>query len=80
MLASVLDLWLGLGRGDHSYLRSEGIRTQGFQGLCDYVDIIRRLWSGQTVSYDGLAARYDGIKLGDVYEDSARRCGTAHSR
>jgi 5,10-methylenetetrahydromethanopterin reductase len=59
---------LGLGRGDHSYLRSEGLRTQGFTGLCDYVGIVRRLWRGETVSYDGPAGRYDGIKLGDIYE------------
>ena len=59
---------LGLGRGDHSYLRSEGLRTQGFNGLCDYVDIVRRLWAGETVTYDGPAGRFDGIKLGDVYE------------
>lgn len=59
---------LGLGRGDHSYLRSEGLRTQGFQGLCDHVDIVRRLWGGETVSYDGPAGRYDNIKLGDTYE------------
>lgn len=58
---------LGLGRGDHSYLRSEGLRTQGFDGLCDYVDIVRRLWAGEAVTYDGPAGRYDGIKLGDVY-------------
>ncbi|CDO90413.1 LLM class F420-dependent oxidoreductase [Mycobacterium triplex] len=59
---------LGLGRGDHSYLRSEGLRTQGFEGLCDYVDIVRRLWAGEAVTYEGPAGRYDGIKLGDVYE------------
>jgi probable F420-dependent oxidoreductase len=59
---------LGLGRGDHSYLRSEGLRTQGFDGLCDYVEIVRRLWAGETVTYEGPAGRYDGIKLGDIYE------------
>jgi 5,10-methylenetetrahydromethanopterin reductase len=59
---------LGLGRGDHSYLRSEGLRTQGFRGLCDYVDIIRRLWAGETVTYDGPAGHYAGIKLGDAYQ------------
>jgi 5,10-methylenetetrahydromethanopterin reductase len=59
---------LGLGRGDHSYLRSEGLKTQGFDGLCDYVDIVRRLWDGETVTYDGPAGRFDGIKLGDVYD------------
>lgn len=58
---------LGLGRGDHSYLRSEGLKTQGFDGLCDYVEIVRRLWDGETVTYEGPAGRYDGIRLGDVY-------------
>lgn len=57
---------LGLGRGDHSYLRHEGLRTAGFAGLRDYVDITRRLWRGDTVSYDGPAGHHDGIKLGDT--------------
>jgi 5,10-methylenetetrahydromethanopterin reductase len=59
---------LGLGRGDHSYLREEGLRTAGFDGLVDYVHILRRLWQGEHVTYDGPAGRYDAIKLGDVYE------------
>ncbi|MDS1114829.1 TIGR03857 family LLM class F420-dependent oxidoreductase [Gordonia westfalica] len=59
---------LGLGRGDHAYLRHEGLRTAGFDGICDYVDILRQLWRGDKVTYDGPAGRYDGIKLGDVYE------------
>ena len=59
---------LGLGRGDHSYLRSEGLRTEGFDGLCDYVAIVERLWAGETVAYEGPAGQFDGIKLGDVYQ------------
>ncbi|MCW3040040.1 MAG: fgd2 [Solirubrobacterales bacterium] len=59
---------LGLGRGDHAYLRHEGLRTAGFDGICDYVDILRRLWAGETVTYDGPAGTYTDIKLGDVYE------------
>lgn len=59
---------LGLGRGDHSYLRHDGLATAGYPGLVDYVDILRRLWRGETVSYDGPAGRYEGIKLGDVYQ------------
>lgn len=58
---------LGLGRGDHSYLRHEGLRTAGFAGIRDYVDILRRLWRGESVTYyDGPAGSYEGIKLGDV--------------
>lgn len=59
---------LGLGRGDHSYLRSEGLRTASYAGLRDYVDILRRLWRGETVTYDGPAGHHEGIKLGDAYD------------
>ncbi|MCK9248880.1 MAG: TIGR03857 family LLM class F420-dependent oxidoreductase [Solirubrobacteraceae bacterium] len=62
---------LGLGRGDHAYLRHEGLRTAGFDGIVDYVSILRRLWAGETVTYDGPAGTYRGIKLGDVYEGPA---------
>lgn len=59
---------LGLGRGDHSYLRSEGLRTASYAGLCDYVDILRRLWRGETVTYDGPAGHHEAVKLGDAYD------------
>lgn len=59
---------LGLGRGDHAYLRHEGLRTAGFDAMCDYVDILRRLWDGEAVTYDGPAGSYTAIKLGDVYQ------------
>lgn len=62
---------LGLGRGDHAYLRHEGLRTAGFDSIVDYVGILRRLWAGETVTYDGPAGTYAGIKLGDVYEGPA---------
>lgn len=62
---------LGLGRGDHAYLRHEGLQTAGFDGLVDYVAILRRLWDGEVVSYDGPAGTYRDIKLGDVYEGPA---------
>ena len=61
---------LGLGRGDRSYLRHEGLVSAGYRSVVDYVDILRRLWRGETVTYDGPAGRYDGIKLGDVHQGS----------
>jgi 5,10-methylenetetrahydromethanopterin reductase len=64
---------LGLGRGDHAYLRHEGLRTAGYAGIVDYVRILRRLWAGETVTYDGPAGRFDAIKLGDVYAGPAPR-------
>lgn len=62
---------LGLGRGDHAYLRHEGLRTAGFAGVVDYVKILRRLWDGEIVSYDGPAGTYRAIKLGDTYAGPA---------
>ncbi|GAA4736960.1 TIGR03857 family LLM class F420-dependent oxidoreductase [Actinomycetospora chibensis] len=59
---------LGLGRGDHSYLRSEGLRTASYAGLRDYVDILRRLWRGETVDHDGPAGHHENIRLGDAYD------------
>jgi probable F420-dependent oxidoreductase len=56
---------LGLGR---TIATCAAACAQGFSGLCDYVDIVRRLWAGETVTYEGPAGRFDGIKLGDVYE------------
>jgi 5,10-methylenetetrahydromethanopterin reductase len=58
---------LGLGRGDHAYLRHEGLQTAGFGGIVDYVKIMRRLWDGESVTYDGPAGSYRNIKLGDTY-------------
>jgi 5,10-methylenetetrahydromethanopterin reductase len=58
---------LGLGRGDHAYLRHEGLKTAGFDGIVDYVKIMRRLWNGEAVTYDGPAGTYRDIKLGDIY-------------
>ncbi|MGV0795451.1 TIGR03857 family LLM class F420-dependent oxidoreductase [Mycolicibacterium elephantis] len=62
---------LGLGRGDHAYLRHEGLRTAGFDAIVDYVKILRRLWAGETVTYDGPAGSYRNIKLGDTYQGPA---------
>ncbi|AFC53192.1 LLM class F420-dependent oxidoreductase [Mycobacterium paraintracellulare] len=62
---------LGLGRGDHAYLRHEGLKTAGFEGVVDYVKLLRRLWAGEVVTYDGPAGTYRDIKLGDVYHGPA---------
>jgi 5,10-methylenetetrahydromethanopterin reductase len=62
---------LGLGRGDHAYLRHEGLNTAGFAGVVDYVKILRRLWAGESVTYDGPAGNYRNIKLGDIYDGPA---------
>lgn len=57
---------LGLGRGDNGVLQGSGLRAFSFQAFTDYADIVRRLWRGETLSYDGPAGRYEKIALGDV--------------
>jgi probable F420-dependent oxidoreductase len=62
---------MGLGRGDDGVLAGTGLRAASFAGLTDYVDILRRLWRGETVSYEGPAGNYGGLALGDVPEGPA---------
>ena len=57
---------LGLGRGDDGVLAGSGLRAYSFTAFTDYVDILRRLWRGEVVSYDGPAGRYERIALGDL--------------
>ncbi len=59
---------MGLGRGDRYNLEMVGLRESTFAGLRDYVSIIRRLWSGEKVSYEGPAGKYPMLALGDLHE------------
>jgi probable F420-dependent oxidoreductase len=59
---------LGLGRGDDCVYRGTGLRGFGFDALVDYVDILRRLWRGETVAYDGPAGTYGRLAMGDRHE------------
>ncbi|MHB8693280.1 MAG: TIGR03857 family LLM class F420-dependent oxidoreductase [Solirubrobacteraceae bacterium] len=64
---------LGLGRGSFTWYEVFGIAAEpgplgkqaSLQAFEDYIGIIRRLWRGETVSYDGPAGRYDSIFLAD---------------
>jgi 5,10-methylenetetrahydromethanopterin reductase len=59
---------LGLGRGDDPILNGLGLHQSSFRVLEDYVDIIRRLWAGETVTYDGPVGRFPRMALGDLHE------------
>ena len=59
---------LGLGRATAGFM---GQKAVTYAALTDYVQILRRLWRGETVDYDGPAGRYDGIRLQDTYEGPA---------
>jgi probable F420-dependent oxidoreductase len=57
---------IGLGRGvEPSYLGPQGLRMVGLDHLTDYVRILRRLWAGETVRYDGPVGTFDGMRLID---------------
>jgi probable F420-dependent oxidoreductase len=60
---------LGLGRGDGGAIgKKTGLRRFGYRALRDYVDILRRLWRGETVDYDGPAGEYGGLRMDDRHE------------
>ncbi|OBH11155.1 TIGR03857 family LLM class F420-dependent oxidoreductase [Mycobacterium sp. E1747] len=64
---------LGLGRGHTTWMETLGLANQpgalgkmySLRAFVDYIDIIRRLWRGETVDYDGPAGRYEGIFMAD---------------
>jgi len=58
---------LGLGRGDDNVLKGTGLRGYSFEAFVDYVRILKRLWRGETVAYDGPAGTYEALALGDLH-------------
>lgn len=62
-------LVLGLGRGNPGWLRGAGLDMVGYRGLADYVDVLQRLWRGETVSYRGPLGDLPHLELEDVSGD-----------
>lgn len=59
---------LGIGRGSETWLKGTGMAAVGYQGIIDYADIVRRLWRGEHVDYDGPAGAFVDLHMGDIYE------------
>jgi probable F420-dependent oxidoreductase len=57
---------LGLGRGNPGWLNGAGLEMCSYPALADYVDILRRLWRGETVAYSGPAGEFPKLELEDV--------------
>jgi 5,10-methylenetetrahydromethanopterin reductase len=57
---------LGLGRGNPGWLTGAGLEMVGYDGLADYVDILRRLWRGERVAYSGPLGDFPHLQLEDV--------------
>jgi 5,10-methylenetetrahydromethanopterin reductase len=56
---------LGFGRSVAYRWVAYGIPVPNIPAMADHVDILRRLWRGETVSYDGPAGRYPSLNLGE---------------
>ena len=54
---------LGFGRGSAGRWASYGVRAPTSVMLADTIDILRRLWAGERVSYDGPAGTFPDLKL-----------------
>jgi 5,10-methylenetetrahydromethanopterin reductase len=55
---------LGVGRGTDAFADATGTPRLTFRLLQDYIGILRRLWRGERVDYEGPLGRMRGLKLG----------------
>lgn len=54
---------LGFGRGVPAQFKQLGIPTPNIAEMADRADILRKLWAGETVSYEGKAGTYPALQL-----------------
>jgi 5,10-methylenetetrahydromethanopterin reductase len=59
---------LGLGRSFGEYISSANMKAISFEALCDYADIFRRLWKGESVDYEGPVGSFKGLRMADAYD------------
>lgn len=55
---------LGVGRGTDSFAVAAGIPKSNFKIMEDYITILRSLWRGEAVNYEGPVGRFAGLRLG----------------
>lgn len=60
-------LILGLGRGETAYFKGTGIEQASFQYMRDYIGILRQLWAGEQVTYDGPVGRFQSMDFAETY-------------
>ncbi|MCV7102843.1 TIGR03857 family LLM class F420-dependent oxidoreductase [Mycobacterium palustre] len=61
---------MGLGRGDNGYFRGSGIKMATYAQMHDYVDILRDLWAGKHVKYDGPVGAFEDLSFAECYHGS----------
>lgn len=57
---------LGVARGDSAWSPANGMAQLDYPAMVDWVRIIRRLWDGEVVDYDGPAGTWRGLKIDDL--------------
>lgn len=58
---------LGLGLGAVEFNRPHGLAVASYQAIIDYAGIIKRLYRGEEITYDGPAGSYKGLLFPDLY-------------
>ena len=59
---------MGAGRSSPPKLRKAGFQVLNIAHLRDYAQILRRVWAGEAVAYDGVLGRFDELKLLQIPE------------
>lgn len=62
---------LGVGRGSVEWLKGTQMAEAGYPGIIDYANIVRTLWRGERVDYDGPLGRFANVDFGDRYDGPA---------
>jgi probable F420-dependent oxidoreductase len=57
---------LGLGRGENMIFRNMGLKMSTYRELDDYVTILRKLWAGETVTYDGPVGTFPALEFSET--------------
>ncbi|UGT55094.1 TIGR03857 family LLM class F420-dependent oxidoreductase [Nocardia asteroides] len=55
---------LGIGRSEPGWFASTGQFT--YKAIVDHATIVKRLWAGESVTYDGPAGTLEDVRLGDL--------------
>jgi len=61
---------LGLGRSDNAHLADQGMHEASYSALVDYAGILRRLWRGEVVAYDGELGSFPAMRMADPPQDA----------
>lgn len=69
---------LGVGRGDAAWAPAHGMPRLGYPEVIDYVRIVKQLWRGEVVHYDGPLGSFDGIKIDDLPDGPIPRTTMFH--